>query len=860
MTPSPLPHWPARFLLAVLGHTAAAASILGDLREEYAPHAPGIRRTLAYSLACVSVAFRYLPPLLLDVMRVELRHAVRSLAHARTYVVAAVLTLSVGVGIVATLLTITYGSLLRPLPYPRPHELIGLGQSPLTGQGAGSINSIAVANLRDLSSGLQQLSGVAGFVYRRVTLTTPAGAQQALTASVTGNFFDVLEARPLLGRTFTFADDVAGSAPTVILAETLWRREFHARPDIVGQMIRLDTQPHLVIGVMPAHLPWPGSPQAWVPMQWTVEQAAVRNRRAIEAIGRMTTGATLAGASDELRARFARLAEAHPAENGKSTIATRPLVDIMIGSIGPHQTLLPLLAGLAGAMLLVAYLNLGTLATGRREARQHESALRHVLGAAGWRRHLSRWTEAGLICVAGAAGGTLLTAWTIPVVLSRYGRTIARADTIGLDASTAVIIALAAFGGALVLAAGARETAPLSVSHLNRRTATRSGAVRRRLVAVQIGLAGGLVYGAVLIGGMVASLARVDLGVPLGQALTFGVGIPPARYDSPERVRNFFLQLEDTMRTMPSITGAGGTSRVPFAGGTNGEVGNAHDPAVPPVLAEWRAITPGFVSAIGLPLIAGQDFSSRPPDGSRPVLVSEDLSVALFGTARGVGRSVRIGSTSPYVVSGIVGNIRDFGPARAGRPTIYFLHGSEAGFQSTTDMTVVVRGPAQASMIRQRIAGIDPDIAIRSVESLDTLATRSLGSDRTTARTVLVVFAALALLLGMVGVFGVAAVNVEQRTREIGIRLAIGDTPSGILRRIMHDGLRVAALGLTLGVAVAWWVHHLVRAFLVSDHQPNSFFVAGLVLAALLTATTVASFIPARRAARLSPVDALRAG
>jgi putative ABC transport system permease protein len=597
--------------------------------------------------------------------------------------------------------------------------------------------------------------------------------------------------------------------------------------------------------------------------RWEPSDRLVRKSRQIEPNGRLAPGVSLAAASAQLVTRFAELANAYPDENGNTTVAVMPLADWMLGRRGPNSNLLPLLAAVAVALLLVSYLNVATLAIGCAEARRHETALRTVLGASGWRQWNRRLAEGTGIAGMGATGGALLAFWSIPLVLTRYGTSIPRAATIAPDAVTGLVIAIAATIGAAMIAVSGTRSSIAAPSDFNRRTATGALTLRRRLVAVQIGLASGLVYGAMLLGGTLASLARVDLGVPLDHALTFSLGANAGRYTTPDQIHQFFSDVEDQLRQLPGVVAVGATTRLPFFGGTNGSVSAADDPSRIEPIAEWRVVTPEFFAALGLPVNLGRDFLHIPRTSTRLVVISEMLAASLFPSQTAVGRVVKLEDGDPYEVVGVVGDLRDFGPTRPGRPTVYLRHGSEAGFASATTLNLVLRSRGNplslVPAIRERLRTVDSDAAIQNVQTLATLAVQARGASRMTATTVVVTLAALALLLGMIGVFGVVTVGVEQRTREIGVRLALGDTPPGIIRRILADGARMSLAGLALGTASAWLIHQLIGSFLVQSASPSRPASAALAIGVLMIATLVACVVPARRAAQLSPVDALRA-
>jgi ABC-type antimicrobial peptide transport system permease subunit len=327
-------------------------------------------------------------------------------------------------------------------------------------------------------------------------------------------------------------------------------------------------------------------------------------------------------------------------------------------------------------------------------------------------------------------------------------------------------------------------------------------------------------------------------------------------------MRDAFRDLLARLRALPRVTHAGATSRTPFSGGTNGEVRAADDPARTEPLAEWRAVTPGLFGALGLTITSGRPFDDRAAaSGARVAIVSERLARALFdGSA--VGRAVLMDKRDPFEVIGVVSDLRDFGPTRPARPTIYVPHASEPGFASMTTMTVVVRTTgdplALVPEIRRHLRELDADAAMQRVATLEALATRSFGTSRTTAATVVIALAGVALVLGAIGVFGVVAFGVQQRAREFGVRLALGDTPAGILRRVLGDGLRMTVAGTALGAMAAWFVGRFVESFSVPTMGPGRASTVAVALVILGAVTLAASAAPARRAAALSPTEALR--
>ncbi|HET9371432.1 MAG TPA: ABC transporter permease [Vicinamibacterales bacterium] len=858
----PLPAWPARLLHAAVADPMVAATISGDLHEEYLERHPRWWRDLAFTAACLAVAARYLPASLASAIRVDVVHAARSIARARTFAIASIGALALGIGTAATVLTIAYASLLRPLPLDRSEQLVRWGQTPIANPVG--INSTAIANFLDMEARTTAFAGLAASQLSRVNVTSDAGAESVLMAIVTPNYLDVLGVRPLLGRGFVASDAEPGAPPVAIITDAVWRRTFGAAADIVGRTIRVDASPRVVVGVVASNLGVPGDPSLWAPFQWDAAARQTRDRRNIEPIGRLREGISFDAGRQELQALFADLAAAYPAVNGKSTIAAMSYRDFALGGSSPGRGLMPLIASAAGVLLLIAYLNVANLTIGRREARRHEHALRQVLGASAWRQFVHRMAEASLVVVPAAMLAMLMAFWAVPAIVSRFGDAIPRATTIAPGLVTAVVVALASLVAALVtaIAGGRLRSRWVTPAMLGRRTSTGAFRTRRRLVAVQVGLAAGLVYGAVLLGATLAALVRTDLGVPIEGALTFAVGLSD-RYSDPSRVRGYFDELSSRIAQLPRVTAVGATSRTPFSGGTNGEASAADDPARVEPIAEYRTVMPHLFEALGLRIVEGRGYAGVPLSAARQIIVSEALARKLFPGGPAVGRRVRLGSDADiYEVLGVVSDLRDFGPTRPSRPAIYLRHGSEPGFASARAMVFVVRAggvlDALVPDIRRIVRDLDADVAVERVATLEELATRSLGSSRRAATTVVVSLAAIALALGVIGVFGVVADGVERRTREIGVRLAIGDTPSGIVRLFLNDGIRLAIAGAVLGAGVAWFVDGLVRSVVVQTAAPGAIATIAMALAILGASTLIASALPARRAGRLEPVQALR--
>lgn len=881
--PRRLPAWPGRLLLRVLGNDARGRSMAGDVYQEYASQPAGVRRSARYALACLALAARFGPDRwrkgpgtfrsagagLASGLRLDFRQALRSLAHAPGYWLGAVATLALGIGAAATIATIIYGAMLRPVPYPEAQQLVRFGDARVT-DASRSLWSMSVADLRDYRRQTQVFSAMAALRWQRRVVSTDALSERLTGAVVTGNFFDVLGLAPRLGRWLTPDDDRPASVPAVVIGERTWQRQFGGRPDAIGRTVLIDFVPYVVVGVAPADLVVPGAPEFWTTFRWDAAAASDRRHRSVEPVGRLRPGATFDQGVDELRRLSAGLAREFPEHQRGMTVTAIPferwIKGANSGAAASGHALWPLVGAGASLLLLISFINVTSLTLGRAEGRRHDAALRRALGASPGRILRQQVIEATFVGAPAAAVGLLLAAWLVPLVVTRYGRGIPRVTTIAFDSSTVWTAAASALCAVVVLAvsAGHHRSRPIDLRGDRRAGGPGGLRLRRALVTAQVSLVAMLLYGAIVVGGTVWSLSRVNLGVPLEHATTFSLTAPASRYPDPVSLEQFFGTVSERIDALPGVRAVGATSRQPFAGGTNGPVASADDPARAVPVVEWRAVSPGFFEAMGLPIIQGRGFTAAvAARDAGSAVASASLARALFGTERAVGRRIVLEGSSPVEIVGVVADFRDFGPMRAHRPTVYLRHASQPGFAAAASVIFIVRqdpgAPDVAPLIRDRVRGIDPDVPVDRISTLEALAAQSVGVPRRTAAVLLSLFTGVAIALGALGIFGVVAFNVARRTRELGIRLAMGATARGIERRVLAEGARLVGAGMLVGGAGMFWVDGLVSGFATQGARPPVVVVLagiGLVLAGV---ALLASYVPARRASRVPLLDALRA-
>jgi putative ABC transport system permease protein len=863
-----------RFLLRMVGHDSRGRGIAGDLREEYArwPHGPTTRTR--YALACVGVALRYAPGRMARGARqaaagfiADLRRSARALPQTPIYWIGCTLTLALGLGAATTIGIVVYGALLKPLPFPHSERLVRFGDASL--EHPAGLSSASFLNFLDLQQRAQSFEVMAAYSSERAIVSGPELSERMQGAFVSPNFFDVFELPPLAGRWFEPGDQAA-AVRSVIISERTWRRLFGARRDAIGQRVQIDLVDHTVVGIAGANQVALGAVDFWKLARWNPDPSTARRRRSIEPLGRLRAGVTVDQARDELRALFAGLAREHPAANAAWTMNVLP-IETWIGSLrgANSRALLQLVGGGAIVLLAVALINVTSLTLGRSEQRRRDTLVRRALGATRGRLFAQHLGEGLLIGLPAGLAGAGLASWAVPLVVANYGDTFPRSSMVEFSGSGLLMSAGTGVLAALCIAAlaGLRRVESAAALRSDARgTSTASLRARRLLVTSEVALSALLLQAALVVASTIYALAQVDMGVPLDHAITFEIGLPASRYPDESRIAAFVDDLATRVAALPGVRAVGATTRRPFAGGTNGELWLADDPSRRLPIVEYRAVTPGFFDALGIARREGRTFAEGLTSGPREtaqVVISEQLARALFGSASAIGQRLRTAADrSPVEIIGVVGDFRDFGPLRSGRPTIYFRHSFNAVFAPSPFSTVIVRhdgsGPDRTSVIRSTLRDIDRDVPMDAVHTLQALADRSAGTARRTAASLLLWFTGIALTLGAIGIFGVIAVSVERRRREIGIRLAVGDTPSGIRRRVLAEGLKLTAAGLAIAAVGSYWIRGALASFVLADVTPPPWRVLAAAMVVIVAVAIAACMIPARRAARTSLAMALR--
>jgi putative ABC transport system permease protein len=799
----------------------------------------------------------------------DVRYATRALAKNPAFSAIAGVTLAIGIGANTAIFSVINGVLLRSLPFDDPDRLVRVWTSTRDE----SQDSHSAGDFLDLQRENQSLAAIAG--YR----TAPFGAQakqgEARTftgAYVTVDFFDVLQVRAALGRTFSRTVDAVPSEPLVVLAHEAQQQLFGADASAIGQRIRLNGEPHAVAGVLPRGAEWPDRTQVWVlsakpvpPSPLDIAGAEVdRDVRYFDAIARLKPGISLAQARDDLSRVAAAIQQRHPATAARRELRAGQLRDQMVGAVRPALLVLQAAVGL---VLLIACANVSSLCIARATGRHRELTIRAALGATRGRLLRELLTESLLLGAAGGIAGLLLGAWLVALLVRVLPAGVPRADGIALD----WLVALATMAGALGTGVLFGVLPAFQASRAEASAALRSGggrasAARSRgraiLVVAEIALTLVLLVGAGLLVNSFLRLQRVDSGFAPEHVTLMSLALPQSRYPTAASQSQLFRRLVEGLEQRPEVQAVGVGFPAPLRGANASGAffieGRSSGSRADRPFANIGSISGGYLRAVGVPLVAGRLFSeSDGADAPSVAIVSLALARKYWPGEQAVGKRLRFDPESDWTtVVGVVGDARQRGLHEAPPPVLYFPYRQFALPFTTLAVRSTAPESTIASLMRAQVTTADPSLPPGDLSSLQQVLDRSVAEPR--FRTLLLgAFAVMALVLATVGVYGLISYSVAQRTREIGIRVALGAQPRQVLLPAVREGLVLAVAGVAIGLAGALAAARVLSQFLfgVSATDPATF--AG-VSSLLLAVALLASYIPSRRALRVDPISALR--
>ncbi len=795
----------------------------------------------------------------------DLRHAVRGLLRTPGFTAAAVLSLALGIGGNVLMFGLADSLVLHPYPYPDPDRLVAIGVNfPRIADQERFIETISGPEYRDIGQS-QTLNRVVAFDLGNRNISGGDRPERVFTALVAGNVFDTIGLPPAAGRGFLPSEFQDGRG-VAILSHRIWQSRFAGDPALVGRPIRINGQESIVVGIMPPGLLLLGT-DLWLPL--SIEPDWPRDGRNLTVLGRLRPGVTLAQVNAELDVLARRTARDHVATN-KEYADWRLRADTWSNALtGEFRTATVVLLGTVALVLLITCVNVANLLLSRATARRREIAVRLTLGAGRWTIARQLLTESLLLAGAGTAAALLLTRYGFDAASALLPAEQVLSMGVQPALSNRVLLytaLVASITGLLIGALPAWQAAfsnPEPALRSEGRTSTSArGAQRLRsgLVVAEVALTTVLLVGAGLLLKSWSRLNAVDPGIRLNGVLTMRVTLPPEKYRG-EAIPNFFDQLLERVRATPGVSDASVASVFPPMSFSLSSVrvdGQpvARDGELPAAL--FTIVSPQYFTTVNIPVVAGRTFTGVDRAGSPPVaVVNETFARQLLGAGPAVGRRVEFNERWLEIV-GVTRDTRNSGLKVAPRPEVYLSMRQGPPAWNQYFLLVAARGDAMAALpdVRRAIAAIDPEQPAYAIQTLEQAFSISMLRERAST-SLLGAFAALALLLAVVGIYGVMSFTVASRTREIGVRMALGADGAMVRRRIVAEAAGLVGTGLALGLAVSLALRQVISGLLfeVTPHDPLSFLAAAVVLGA---AGLSAAFWPARRASLVDPLVALR--
>jgi predicted permease len=823
---------------------------------------------------------------MLETLLQDLKFGLRMLRKNPGFSLIAILTLALGIGATTAIFSVVNAVLLRPLPYEESERLVFVAEQAASGKQ----EPVSYPNFTDWRDQNRVFESIGIFNSNGYTLTVGSETELVVAGQVTADLFAALRVNAAIGRVLTNEDDRPGAAPVVVLGHDLWRRVFGGNPQVVGQRILLDGYGYTVIGVAPRGFSVPGDAAIWVSAGL---MASIRpdwrqrgNHPQLYGIARLKPGVTLEQARADLGNIAVNLEKQYPDTNEGRRVRIIPLLE---NYVGDTRAALRILMGAVSFVLLIACANIASLTLARATVRASEMAIRAALGASAWRIVRQLLTESILLAMFGGGLGLLIAQWGVKLILAIAPvGAVPRASEISLDSrvllfAAAVSAITGVLFGLLPALQASRPDVQGALKETGRGATGHQRWLRSGLLVAEIALTLVLLVGAGLLIRSFRQLHQVATGFDYHHLLTFNIALSPAKYPQIDRQIRFFQQVSERISALPGVQSVALSSRLPLRGG-GWQARFLVDGQSAPALSQWpvmdaSAVDADYFKTMKIPLIGGRWFDERDDrshltqeatkgmsplqkfvGGLRSVIIDEEFAKRHFPNGDAIGKRIRINGEDPkdpvVTVVGIVGRVKMEEPSReSNRVQGYFPF-----LQFPLGPTVIVRTqiPPEALMaaVRRQVSEVDPSQPIHNVRSLEQIRSESVARERFILALV-GSFAATALILAMVGVYGVLSNLVAQRTREIGIRLALGAQARDVRRLVVQHGLTLTLAGVAVGLATAFMLTRMMKALLfgVSATDPLTFALIPLLLTLV---ALLACWIPARRATKVDPLIALR--
>ena len=793
----------------------------------------------------------------------DMKYSVRALAKSPAFTVVAILTLALGIGANTAIFGVVDAVLLRPLPFQNPSRLVwSWGNCPLCDHGAVSPADFLDYRAQNRSFQSYGARAVGDSLFNLTGNDKPI---QIKGSMVTAGFFDALGIEPRYGRVFKESDEKTTDPDAVILSHHLWQDRFGGNPSVIGKSVSLDGKSRTVVGVLATDIPLLSEADLWFPAPFLNQGMQSRHSHFLRPIGLLKPGVSIAQAQSELDSIAASLAAQFPVTNTGWSVKLDPLQNVLIGNVRPAFMVL---IGAVSLVLLIACANIASLLFARNTARRREIAIRIALGAGRSRLLRQLLTESLVLALAGGVAGIFLANAAVELLKQLGPQSLPRLDEVSVSGTVLAFTFVTTIFTAILFGLGPALKASRRDLTESLKEGGASGDSRSKhrahnaLVVAEVALSVVVLIASGLLLNSFWRLMRVHLGFDPANVLTTEVSLATPRYDDAPRRESFFHDLQDRLQSAPAVKSAGFISELPLSGEANDTFFTIteHPPADPNdnADADFRNIDGDYFGAMRIPLLAGRTFDRQDSAEFRNVvIVNEPFVKKFFPNEDPIGKHLKMFEGKPEFVTreivGVVGGNKHFALQESLRPEMF-----KPG--SFSRMNIVVRSAGDPAMlttaVRQAVSRIDPDEATSTFRTMDDVIALSASGDRFNT-LLLGAFAAIALLLTAAGIFGVLSYLVTQRTREMGLRMALGAQPRDVLRVIVGHGMRLVLVGLCIGVAAALVVTRWMSSVLF-DVKPSDPLTFAAVAVLLTAVAFLASYIPARRAMRVDPMVALR--
>ena len=803
----------------------------------------------------------------MDTLFQDLRYAIRMLVKHKGFTLVAALAIALGIGANTAIFSVVNAVLLRPLPFAEPDRLVAIKTINLK-NGEKSFGNASPAEFVDWRAQSQSFEQVVAETGGGVTLTGGEQPEMFTGARVSEGYFAMLGVNPALGRTFLPEEFKSAGSPAIILSYRLWQRRFASDPGLVGQTLTLDGKPSTIVGVMPPDFKQPDYAEVWMPLPSGSSEMQLRGARYFVTMARLKRGVTIEQAQAEMSAVAASLEQQYPESNAEWGVRIFSLHESIVGDFRPA---LLVLLGAVGFVLLIACANVASLLLSRASARHKEIAVRVALGATRLRVIRQLLTESILLALVGGAVGLLLALWGVKAIIALIPQAMRfpRLDEIQIDGwALAFTIVISLMTGIIFgLIPGLQLSKPDLQGSLKEGGRAATGGLwahraRSLLVISEIALALLLLVGAGLLIRSFLRLQQTNLGFNRENLLAVGIGASPQKYPQAQQRAAYYKQFLERLETVPGVESAALSSSLPL--GFNlvfpfTVEGRAASPA-DATQAAYSSVSPNYFRTMGIPVRAGREFTEQDKkDAPNVAIINETMARRFFAGEDPIGRRVKIdylNRPTSFEIVGVVGDTKQSSVAGQVDVGIYVSYFQYPWFSSMLVVRTAIDAASFALPVQKAIWSLDKDKPISYLKTLDQLMSDSVAQPRLYL-FLLSVFAFIALALAMMGIYGVMSYSVEQRTREIGIRMALGARQRDVLRLVVGQSMLLVLIGVAAGLASAFALTRVMASLLygIEATDPVTFFGVALVLAGVALG---ASFVPARRATKVDPMIALR--